>query len=67
MAQDNGDAFENEENDEIIDPPAIDSKYRMILLAAQRGIGALTFAFVEPEQNLGPAWSPDGDQIACRR
>lgn len=36
MAQDKADAIENEENDEIIDPPAIDSKYRMILLAAQR-------------------------------
>ena len=36
MAQDNADAFENEENEEIIDPPVIDSKYRMILLAAQR-------------------------------
>ncbi|MEJ7846591.1 MAG: DNA-directed RNA polymerase subunit omega [Pyrinomonadaceae bacterium] len=27
---------ENEEIQEIIDPPAIDSKYRMIILAAQR-------------------------------
>lgn len=36
MAQDKADAIENEENDEIIDPPVIDSKYRMILLAAQR-------------------------------
>ena len=27
---------ENEEVEEIIDPPAIDSKYRMIILAAQR-------------------------------
>lgn len=36
MAQEPADNFENEELDEIIDPPAIDSKYRMILLAAQR-------------------------------
>ncbi len=27
---------EGEEVEEIIDPPAIDSKYRMIILAAQR-------------------------------
>lgn len=27
---------ENEETQEIIDPPEIDSKYRMIILAAQR-------------------------------
>ena len=27
---------ENEEVEEIIDPPEIDSKYRMIILAAQR-------------------------------
>jgi DNA-directed RNA polymerase omega subunit len=27
---------ENEEIEEIIDPPEIDSKYRMIILAAQR-------------------------------
>lgn len=33
---DKAEAIDNEENDEIIDPPAIDSKYRMILLAAQR-------------------------------
>lgn len=36
MAQETAEALENEENEEIIDPPAIDSKYRMILLAAQR-------------------------------
>jgi len=36
MAQETAEALENEEIDEIIDPPAIDSKYRMILLAAQR-------------------------------
>lgn len=29
-------AEENEEIEEIIDPPEIDSKYRMIILAAQR-------------------------------
>ena len=36
MAQEPAEAFDNEEVDEVIDPPAIDSKYRMILLAAQR-------------------------------
>lgn len=36
MAQETAEARENEETEEIIDPPAIDSKYRMILLAAQR-------------------------------
>ncbi|HQU94111.1 MAG TPA: DNA-directed RNA polymerase subunit omega [Pyrinomonadaceae bacterium] len=36
MAQEPVEALENEEIDEVIDPPAIDSKYRMILLAAQR-------------------------------
>lgn len=37
MAQDTAAALdETEEIAEIIDPPAIDSKYRMILLAAQR-------------------------------
>lgn len=36
MAQDKAEAIEIEENEEIIDPPTIDSKYRMILLAAQR-------------------------------
>ncbi len=36
MAQETAEAFETEEIDEVIDPPAIDSKYRMILLAAQR-------------------------------
>ena len=36
MAQETAEALENEETEEIIDPPAIDSKYRMILLAAQR-------------------------------
>lgn len=30
------DNIEGEEAEEIIDPPAIDSKYRMIILAAQR-------------------------------
>lgn len=30
------DGIEGEEGEEIIDPPAIDSKYRMIILAAQR-------------------------------
>lgn len=34
MAQDTAAALD--EIEEIIDPPAIDSKYRMILLAAQR-------------------------------
>ena len=36
MAQDPVEALDIEETDEVIDPPAIDSKYRMILLAAQR-------------------------------
>ena len=36
MAQEPAEAFDNEEVDEVIDPPTIDSKYRMILLAAQR-------------------------------
>lgn len=36
MAQEPLEDFENEELDEVIDPPSIDSKYRMILLAAQR-------------------------------
>ena len=29
-------AEETDETEEVIDPPAIDSKYRMIILAAQR-------------------------------
>jgi len=37
MAKDTAAAAEVEDiNDEIIDPPTIDSKYRMIILAAQR-------------------------------
>ncbi len=37
MAQEPVEALDSEEiEDEVIDPPAIDSKYRMILLAAQR-------------------------------
>jgi DNA-directed RNA polymerase subunit omega len=36
MAQEPVEALENEGIDEVIDPPTIDSKYRMILLAAQR-------------------------------
>ena len=36
MAQEQVDALDTEEIDEVIDPPTIDSKYRMILLAAQR-------------------------------
>jgi len=37
MAKEPAEALEgNEETEEIIDPPTIDSKYRMILLAAQR-------------------------------
>ena len=35
MADENEEIIETEA-DEIIDPPAIDSKYRMIILAAQR-------------------------------
>ena len=36
MADENDEIAENEEIQEIIDPPEIDSKYRMIILAAQR-------------------------------
>jgi DNA-directed RNA polymerase omega subunit len=36
MADESAKAAEVEEVDEIIDPPEIDSKYRMIILAAQR-------------------------------
>lgn len=36
MAQETAEALENEEVSEVVDPPAIDSKYRLILLAAQR-------------------------------
>ena len=36
MAQEPVEALDSEEIDEVIDPPTIDSKYRMILLAAQR-------------------------------
>lgn len=36
MAQETAEALENEEIEETFDPPEIDSKYRLILLAAQR-------------------------------
>ena len=36
MADDKLDNVEETEVEEIIDPPEIDSKYRMIILAAQR-------------------------------
>lgn len=36
MAQETAEALEIEETEEFADPPEIDSKYRMILLAAQR-------------------------------
>lgn len=36
MAQETAAAADVEEINEIIDPPEIDSKYRMIILAAQR-------------------------------
>lgn len=36
MAQESVEELDTEEIDEVIDPPTIDSKYRMILLAAQR-------------------------------
>jgi len=36
MVEDAENNIEEEEIEEIIDPPAIDSKYRMIILAAQR-------------------------------
>lgn len=36
MAQETAEALENEQTDEMEAPPEIDSKYRLILLAAQR-------------------------------
>lgn len=36
MAQEPVEALDIDEIDDVIDPPTIDSKYRMILLAAQR-------------------------------
>ena len=36
MAQETAEALENEETEEMEAPPEIDSKYRLILLAAQR-------------------------------
>jgi len=36
MAQQTAEALENEQTDEMEAPPEIDSKYRLILLAAQR-------------------------------
>jgi DNA-directed RNA polymerase omega subunit len=36
MAQEPAEALENEENEDTGAPPPIDSKYRLILLAAQR-------------------------------
>ena len=36
MAQQTAEALENEQADEMEAPPEIDSKYRLILLAAQR-------------------------------
>lgn len=36
MADENEEIAEETEAEEIIDPPEIDSKYRMIILAAQR-------------------------------
>jgi DNA-directed RNA polymerase omega subunit len=36
MAQETAEALENEQSEETVDPPEIDSKYRLILLAAQR-------------------------------
>lgn len=36
MADENDEIAETAEVEEIIDPPEIDSKYRMIILAAQR-------------------------------
>jgi DNA-directed RNA polymerase omega subunit len=36
MADKIEESIETEETEEIIDPPEIDSKYRMIILAAQR-------------------------------
>jgi DNA-directed RNA polymerase omega subunit len=48
-------AAEGEEGEEIIDPPAIDSKYRMIILAAQRSKqlqrGALSRVDIDVRKN----------------
>jgi DNA-directed RNA polymerase omega subunit len=56
MAKDTGAAAEVEEiEQEIIDPPAIDSKYRMIILAAQRSKqlqrGALSRVDIDTRKN----------------
>jgi DNA-directed RNA polymerase omega subunit len=55
MAKDTAPAVEVDENEEVIDPPAIDSKYRMIILAAQRSKqlqrGALSRVDIDTRKN----------------
>jgi len=55
MADESAKAAEVEEIDEIIDPPEIDSKYRMIILAAQRSKqlqrGALSRTDIDTRKN----------------
>jgi len=55
MANESAKAAEVEEIDEIIDPPEIDSKYRMIILAAQRSKqlqrGALSRTDIDTRKN----------------
>jgi DNA-directed RNA polymerase subunit omega len=55
MAQDTAAAADVEEIDEVINPPEIDSKYRMIILAAQRSKqlqrGALSRVDIDTRKN----------------
>lgn len=55
MANESAKAAEIEEEEEIIDPPEIDSKYRMIILAAQRSKqlqrGALSRTDIDTRKN----------------
>jgi len=55
MADESAKAAEVEEIEEIIDPPEIDSKYRMIILAAQRSKqlqrGALSRTDIDTRKN----------------
>ena len=55
MADESAKAAEVEEIEEMIDPPEIDSKYRMIILAAQRSKqlqrGALSRTDIDTRKN----------------
>ena len=55
MAQETAEALENEETEEMQAPPEIDSKYRLILLAAKRSKqlqrGALTRVDVDTRKH----------------